>query len=221
MRLIIFFLTVTFINCSYGQLQEGFVYLDEFIPSIKTELRYYGNNNFIGTPIEGYERERAILSIQAAVALKAVQSELEKSDLSLKIYDSYRPQRAVNHFIKWARNLNDTLNKSRYYPDVDKKNLFKEEYIATRSGHSRGSTLDLTIVDMITCEELDMGSSYDFFGRESWVAYKGISTQQRANRALLQNVMLKHGFRNYPKEWWHFTLRNEPYPNTYFDFVIE
>jgi D-alanyl-D-alanine dipeptidase len=123
--------------------------------------------------------------------------------------------------MNWARNLNDTINKRKYYPKVKKKHLFKEEYIATRSGHSRGSTLDITIVDNSTNNELDMGSSYDFFGVESWVNYQNITDQQKANRQLLQTVMIKHGFRNYPKEWWHFTLQNEPFPDTYFDFVIE
>ena len=121
----------------------------------------------------------------------------------------------------WARDLNDTINKLQFYPDVEKRNLFKEEYIATRSGHSRGSTLDLTIIDGNTQQPLDMGSPYDFFGRESWVDYEEINAKQRKNRTLLQSVMKKYGFRNYPKEWWHFTLRNEPFPETYFNFVIK
>ena len=208
------------VGSSFGQIPKEFAYVEDEIPTIKTELRYFGDDNFVGTPIEGYEKNKVILSREATKALKAVQAELAAYDLSIKIFDAYRPQRAVNHFIRWARVLKDTINKSRFYPDVEKRTLFKEEYIASRSGHSRGSTLDITIVDLNTCEELDMGSAYDFFGRESWVDYKGISAEQRANRMLLQNVMSKHGFRNYPKEWWHFTLRNEPFPETYFDFVI-
>ena len=206
---------------AYAQLPEGFVYVEDYIPSIKVELRYLGAHNFVGTPIDGYKKERAILSLPAAKALKKVQEELAKQQLSILIYDSYRPQRAVNHFIRWARDLNDTLRKQEFYPRVEKKNLFKEEYIASRSGHSRGSTLDITIVDATTCTPLDMGSPFDFFGPESWVANPKLNLQQRANRALLQGVMLKHGFRNYPKEWWHFTLRGEPFPKTYFDFVVE
>jgi D-alanyl-D-alanine dipeptidase len=141
--------------------------------------------------------------------------------LCLKVYDGYRPQRSVNHFIRWAKDLNDTINKSEFYPNVAKRNLFKEEYIASRSGHSRGSTVDLTIIDGNTGKPLDMGSPYDFFGKQSWVDYDGITESQKKNRQLLQRVMLKHNFRNYPKEWWHFTLRWEPFPKTYFDFEVE
>ena len=215
---LIFFLGITQVN---AQLPKGFVYVDDLIPSIQVELRYLSDNNFVGKPIDGYKKDTAILSKQAAIGLKGVQEELNTYNLSIKIFDSYRPQRAVDHFIRWARNISDTINKGRFYPDVNKRDLFKEEYIASRSGHSRGSTMDITIIDLNTCEELDMGSTYDFFGKESWVDHKGISAQQRANRMLLQNIMSKHGFRNYPKEWWHFTLRGEPFPETYFDFVIE
>jgi len=217
---ILFFLFLSLSNV-YGQLQKGFVYVEDIIPSIKVELRYFSNNNFLGKHVDGYNAEVAILSKEATVALENVQEELADYDLSIKIFDSYRPQRAVNHFMRWARNLNDTINKQHYYPDVEKRYLFKEEYIASRSGHSRGSTLDITLVDINTCEELDMGSPYDFFGKESWVDNNDLSVQQRANRMLLQTVMRKHGFRHYPKEWWHFTLRGEPFPETYFDFVVE
>ena len=137
------------------------------------------------------------------------------------MYDGYRPQEAVNHFIKWARDLNDTINKQKFYPNVKKRNLFKEEYIATRSGHSRGSTIDLTIIDGNTSIPLDMGSAYDFFGEESWVTNENITEKQKANRLLLQTFMLKFGFRNYPKEWWHFTLHGEPFRDTYFDFTVK
>jgi D-alanyl-D-alanine dipeptidase len=204
----------------FAQLPEGFVYVEEKIPSIKVELRYLTDNNFVGTKIDGYHRDVAILSKAATSALLKAQAEFESYGLSIKIFDSYRPQQAVNHFIRWARDLNDTRNKSRFYPDVEKRFLFKEEYIASRSGHSRGSTVDITLVDLKTCEELDMGSPYDFFGEESWVSHSAITVQQRANRMLLQSVMAKHGFRNYLKEWWHFTLRGEPFPETYFDFKV-
>lgn len=209
-----------FSQFSFSQLPEGFVYVEDVIPSIKIELRYLGNNNFVGTPIEGYKREVAILSEPAAKALKNVQEELKSYHLSIMIYDSYRPQQAVNHFIKWAKDLNDTIKKQQFYPEVEKRNLFKEEYIASRSGHSRGSTVDITLVDATTCEPLDMGSPYDFFGKESWVANNNLTAQQRANRMLLQHIMQKNGFRNYVKEWWHFTLRGEPFPKTYFDFEV-
>jgi D-alanyl-D-alanine dipeptidase len=207
-------------NSVIAQLSPGFVYVEDHIPSIKVELRYFSSNNFIGEPIEGYNKDVAILTKEAALALKNVQNELKAYDLSIKIFDSYRPQRAVNHFIRWAQDLNDTINKQDYYPGVKKRNLFKEGYISTRSGHSRGSTLDLTLVDINTSEELDMGSPYDFFGKASWIENKDITPQQRANRMLLQSVMIKHGFRNYPKEWWHFTLHEEPFHETYFDFPV-
>lgn len=212
----------SFLYClTFGQLPKGFVYVEDIVPTVKVELRYFSSNNFLGVPVDGYNKDVAILSESAAMALRNVQDDLKKYNLSILIYDSYRPQQAVNHFIRWARDLNDTINKQRFYPRVKKRNLFKEEYIASRSGHSRGSTLDITLVDATTCEPLDMGSPYDFFGPESWVANIKLTAQQRANRMLLQTVMLKHGFRNYAKEWWHFTLRGEPFPKTYFDFPVD
>ena len=162
-----------------------------------------------------------ILTTATVEKLKLVQDELQHLNLCLKVYDGYRPQRAVNHFMHWARDLSDTINKSQFYPDVNKRNLFKLGYIASRSGHSRGSTLDLTITNGETGEPLDMGSPYDFFGEQSWVDYNDITETQKKNRHLLQTVMLKYNFRNYPKEWWHFTLRWEPFSETYFDFEVE
>ena len=202
-------------------LPEGFVYVKSVIPDLDVELRYYTSNNFVGDTIDGYASNKLILTEQAAQALQLVKEDLEMQNICLKVYDGYRPQRAVNHFMSWATDLNDTINKQQFYPDVAKKDLFKEEYIATRSGHSRGSTLDLTLTDGKTGVPLDMGSPYDFFGEQSWVDYDNITEAQKANRQLLQTVMLKHNFRNYPKEWWHFTLRWEPFPDTYFDFVVE
>ncbi|MCA0132068.1 M15 family metallopeptidase [Winogradskyella alexanderae] len=202
-------------------LPKGFVYVNDIIKDLNVDLRYYSTNNFVGDTIDGYNSDKLILTLETAVKLKLVQEELQSQNLCLKVFDGYRPQRAVNHFIRWAKELNDTIKKSIFYPDVDKQNLFREEYIASRSGHSRGSTMDLTIIDGNTSIPLDMGTPYDFFGQESWVAYQGLTETQKANRQLLQKIMLKHGFRNYPKEWWHFTLREEPFPDTYFDFVIE
>ncbi len=206
---------------AFGQLPKDFVYVIDIIPDIKIELRYCTTNNFIGKPIEGYKTNKLILTHNATLALKEVQDELESIGYCLKVFDAYRPQRAVNHFMIWAKDLNDTVNKQQYYPNVNKKDLFKEGYIASRSGHSRGSTLDLTIVDNTTGNELDMGSPYDFFSTESWVNYEDITKQQKENRQLLQTVMIKYGFINYPKEWWHFTLKKELFPDTYFDFVVE
>ena len=218
--------TLTFLVCLvflsiYAQLPKGFVYVDEIIPDLEVELRYFTSNNFVGTPIDGYNSNKLILTIESTNALKLVHEALQEQNLCLKVYDGYRPQRAVNHFIKWARDLNDTINKQKFYPNVKKRNLFKAGYIASRSGHSRGSTLDLTIIDGNSGESLDMGSLYDFFGQESWVNYENITDKQKENRQLLQTFMLKFGFRNYHKEWWHFTLRGEPFRNTYFDFIVE
>ncbi|SDB47140.1 D-Ala-D-Ala dipeptidase vanX. Metallo peptidase. MEROPS family M15D [Flavobacteriaceae bacterium MAR_2010_188] len=202
-------------------LPNGFVYVKEVITDIDVELRYFTDNNFVGDTITDYNKNELILTKPAAVALREVQNQLMQQNLCLRIYDGYRPQGAVNHFIKWARKLDDTLMKQQFYPEVKKRNLFNSGYIASRSGHSRGSTVDLTIIDAATGKPLDMGSPYDFFGEVSWIEHKGISDAQRKNRQLLQKVMAKNGFRNYPKEWWHFTLRNEPFPGTYFDFPIE
>ncbi len=204
-------------------LPEGFVYLNEVIPSIEVELRYAGNHNFIGKPIPGYIKQKPIITKQAAEALKKVQIELNKQNLGLKIYDAYRPQQSVDFFVDWAKNINDTLKKLEFYPNVKKELLFKEQYIAARSGHTRGSTVDLTIIDFYSEEkkELDMGSPYDFFGQQSWVTYENLTSNQLENRKLLQGVMKKYNFRNYEQEWWHFTLKDEPFPETYFNFTIE
>lgn len=221
MKHCIFYLFIVLQGFCYAQIPEGFVEVKTVIPDLDVELRYYSTNNFVGKPIDGYKANKLILTKPTAEALKKIQEELQNRNLCLKVYDGYRPQRAVNEFMRWARVLNDTINKSEFYPDVYKKDLFKAGYIASKSGHSRGSTVDLTIIDGNTGQPLDMGSSYDFFGVVSWVDHQELTDEQKANRQILQEVMLKHGFRNYPKEWWHFTLRGEPYPDTYFDFPIE
>ena len=200
---------------------EDFVYLLDLEPSIKIELRYFSNNNFIGQPIDGYHRSTIIVSKPTALALQKVQNDLEKKGLGLKIFDAYRPQQAVNHFVRWAKVLNDTLMKQSYYPDVPKSELFKRGYIASKSGHSRGSTVDLTLIALDSGNELEMGSPYDFFGLQSHPFYKKITDKQRNNRMLLRRVMLKNGFIPYENEWWHFTLRDEPFPNQYFDFPVK
>ncbi|MEM6687326.1 MAG: M15 family metallopeptidase [Bacteroidota bacterium] len=206
---------------SSSQLPEGFVYVTDYIPDITVELRYLCSDNFIGTHIDGYEADKCILTLPAALALQKVQTALKKKNLGLKVFDAYRPQRAVDHFRRWARDLNDTLMKQEYYPDVAKKDLFRLEYIATKSRHSSGSTVDVTLIDLDTKQELDMGSGFDFFGKISWVSYQNLTKVQLQNRKLLQETMLQHGFRNYPQEWWHFTLRGEPYRNQYFDFPVQ
>ena len=221
-KIVIFFLFAFAISLQKKvELPDGFVYAKTVIPDLDVELRYFTTNNFVGDTITGYHANTLILTKQTAEALKLVQDELELQNLCLKVYDGYRPQRAVNHFMAWAKVLDDTIKKQQFYPKVEKRNLFNEGYIASRSGHSRGSTIDLTITDGNTGEPLDMGSPYDFFGEESWIAYDGISETQRINRDLLQKIMQKYNFRNYANEWWHFTLRWEPFPETYFDFEVE
>ena len=223
-KTLLYLASFLFIGLGFPQKQtlpDGFVYVKSVIPDLDVELRYFSQNNFVGDTIDGYKANRLILTKETAEKLKLVQNELQSQNLCLKVYDGYRPQPAVNHFMRWAKDLNDTINKQQFYPEVNKRNLFKAGYIASRSGHSRGSTIDLTITNGETGEPLDMGSPYDFFGESSWVAYDALTEQQKKNRQLLQTVMLKHNFRNYPKEWWHFTLRWEPFPKTYFDFDVE
>ncbi|WP_299711624.1 M15 family metallopeptidase [uncultured Tenacibaculum sp.] len=219
-----FFTSILFIislSLSSQELPKGFSYVNDISPTIQQELRYCYNNNFMGVPVDGYTEPVLITSTKTANALKKVQNQLLKKGLSLKIFDAYRPQSAVNHFVRWAKIPSDTLTKQQYYPKLNKRNLFKLGYIATRSGHSRGSSVDLTIVNLKTNEELDMGSPYDFFGNISHVKHSKLTPKQIANRMLLRNVMLTHGFRPYSYEWWHFTLRNEPFPKKYFDFPIK
>lgn len=203
------------------RLPEGFVYVDQVIPDVRTDLRYRLADNFVGANVDGYSGERAILTQQAARALELVQAELRSQGLGLLIFDAYRPQRAVNHFARWAKDLSDTKMKPHYYPEVEKAELFSQGYIAARSGHSRGSTVDLTLVSLSPpFDQLDMGTIFDFFSPRSWLDATGLSAAQESNRALLQRTMKSHGFTPYAKEWWHFTLSAEPFPETYFDFEI-
>jgi D-alanyl-D-alanine dipeptidase len=220
-NLFLFFTFILNLTICAQDLPEGFVFLSDVDASIKSELRYLGNNNFIGKTIDGYYNNCVIVTKETAAALQKVQTELTKKGLSLKIFDAYRPQQAVNHFVKWAKVLNDTLMKQQYYPKVSKSALFNSGYIASRSGHTRGSTVDLTIVDAKTGKELDMGSPFDFFGVESHPFYKNISENQKENRFYLRKIMLANNFKPYDNEWWHFTLRNEPFPKTYFNFPIK
>ena len=204
-----------------AQLPEGFVYVDKIIPDIEVRLSYFNRQNFVGDTIDGYRANKLILTHETALALAKVQSYLQSKNLCLVVFDGYRPQTAVNHFVRWAQNLNDTIMKSVYYPDVEKRHLFRDGYIASKSGHSRGSTLDLGLINGNTGELVDMGTIFDFFGEASAVDYLNLTDSQIKNRNILQEAMQRFGFRNYPKEWWHFTLRNEPFPDTYFDFPVE
>ena len=204
-----------------ADLPKDFTYVSEAVPDAVFDVRYYTSHNFVGDPIDGYLAPRVILTRQAAKALAGVQADLTAFGLSVKVFDGYRPQRAVDHFVRWGKDIGDTRMKEEFYPAVDKKNLFRDGYIAKKSGHSRGSTVDLTIVDVATGEDLDMGSPFDFFGEASWPENKAMAPEVRANRALLREVMARHGFKSISTEWWHFTLRDEPFPDTYFDFPVQ
>lgn len=201
--------------------RELFVYLDEIVPNIMISPRYFTTDNFVGTKVDGYKKPTLLISKEAGLALAKVQEDLKKDGLGLKVFDAYRPQKAVDHFVHWAKDPADTVTKSKFYPKTKKSEVFKLGYVASRSGHTRGSTVDLTIINLDTKEEVDMGSGWDFFGKISWHSTDLISYDQRANRQKLKAVMAKHGFKSYSKEWWHYTLRDEPFPNTYFDFDVE
>ncbi len=198
----------------------GFVALGEYIPGIVQEIRYYSTYNFVGERINGYEAPCALLTIEAARALQTVAGELNVQGYRLKIFDAYRPVRAVKHFVLWGIEDTDIRMKPYFYPELEKQQLFIEGYIASRSSHSRGSTVDLTLLDMATGKEVDMGSPFDHFGDASHPDYRGITDEQYDNRMILREAMLRNGFLPIDCEWWHFTLADEPYPNTYFEFPV-
>lgn len=225
-------------------LPSGFVYLKNIDPSILQDIRYAGVHNFVGRPIKGYQAHECILTKQAALALRDVQAELKKSNLSLKVYDCYRPQMAVSDFVAWSRAPNDQSMKKEFYPHIQKSNAFKLGYIAFKSGHSRGSSIDLTIValpakkqanfhrgqSLLSCvnpvnnrfqdNSVDMGTGYDCFHPAAYSNYQNINSIALNNRRLLKTIMQKNNFKPYFREWWHFTLKNEPYPHTYFNFPV-
>ncbi|WP_051201389.1 M15 family metallopeptidase [Christiangramia portivictoriae] len=218
--LILVCLQIGFISKAQS-IPEDFVYLKNVLPFVIEEVRYAGNHNFTGRPVLGYESAQIVLTKKAAEALKNVQKELIQQDLMLKVFDGYRPQSAVNEFVVWARKPADTLAKREFYPNIDKSRLFELGYIASKSGHSRGGTVDLTLVNVETCEELDMGGAYDFFGEISHHRSASVTSEQKSNRETLRTVMLRNGFRSYSEEWWHYTLNAEPFPYQYFDFPIK
>ena len=200
---------------------SDFVILSEAVPDVILEIRYYSTYNFVGDRINGYEEPCAMLTKEAAKALKEVSDELKTKGYRLKIFDAYRPQRAVTHFASWAEDVKDTRMKEYFYPELDKSVLFDQGYIDYKSGHSRGSTLDLTLFDMKKEKEVDMGGTFDYFGKLSHPDYKEITEEQYNNRMILREAMTKHGFKPLSTEWWHFTLKDEPFPDTYFDFVVK
>lgn len=218
---------------------SNFVVITDVVPDAILEIRYYSTYNFVGARIDGYLEPTALLTRQAADSLKVVSDELKAQGYRLKIYDAYRPQMGVDHFMRWGDDVTDTLMKPYFYPDVSRDSLFDLGYIARRSGHSRGSTVDLTLFDMNTEKEVDMGGTFDWFGYESHPDFGGnpetgeytgvcnspsgrtITAEQFENRMILRRAMLRHGFKPYDEEWWHFTLINEPYPDTYFTFPVK
>ena len=199
---------------------SGFVLLSDYVPGIIQEIRYYSTYNFIGDRIDGYEEPCALITKEAARALKSVSNEMMVLGYRLKVFDAYRPVCAVKHFMLWGIEDQDIRMKPYFYPDQQKQELFEKGYIAKKSSHSRGSTVDLTLLDMATGKELDMGSPFDLFSEKSHPDYRGITEEQYRNRMTLRNAMLRNGFLPIDCEWWHFTLENEPYPDTYFEFPV-
>ena len=199
---------------------SGFVVLSDLVPSVIQEIRYHSSYNFIGDRIDGYEEPVALITREAARALKTVSNELMVQGYRIKVFDAYRPVSAVKHFMMWGIEDTDIRMKQYFYPGLEKQELFAKGYIAKQSSHSRGSTVDLTLLDMKTGREVDMGSPFDMFGEVSHPDYKGITEEQYANRMLLQGVMVRNGFETLDCEWWHFTLKDEPYPDTYFEFPV-
>ena len=199
---------------------SGFVLLSDYVPGIVQEIRYFSTYNFVGDRIDGYEEPCAILTLEAARALKTVANKANVYGYRLKIFDAYRPARAVKHFVLWGIEDLDQRMKPFFYPDLQKQELFEKGYIASRSSHSRGSTVDLTLLDMSTGKEVDMGSPFDFFSEVSHPDYKGITEEQYRNRQFLRDLMTGEGFAPIDCEWWHFTLKDEPYPDTYFEFPV-
>jgi D-alanyl-D-alanine dipeptidase len=221
-----------------------FVILHDVDPTIRYDIRYFGRHNFVGDRIDGYRQPQCILTRHAATALRTAQRRLLGLGYTLKVYDCYRPQRAVDHFVRWAEDLSDERMKAEFYPNVDKSRLFADGYIAAKSGHSRGSTLDVTLVrlpagpqrpyrpgePLVACfapvdqrfpdNGVDMGTGYDCFDPLSHTDNPAITGSARHHRDLLRTTLADVGFRNLPEEWWHFTLNNEPFPDTYFDFPV-
>ena len=199
---------------------SGFILLAEEVPQIIQEIRYYSTYNFIGERIDGYEEPCAILTKEAARALKSASKELYVQGYCLKVFDAYRPVTAVKHFVMWGIEDLDLRMKPFFYPDLEKQELFVKGYIASKSSHSRGSTVDLTLLEMATGREVDMGSPFDLFSEKSHPGYTGVTEEQYENRMRLQKAMVRSGFEPLDCEWWHFTLGDEPYPDTYFDFPV-
>ena len=198
---------------------DGFVSVSEVIPDVLLDVRYYSTYNFVGERVNGYEAPVVLLTKEAAATLSLVNADMRRKGLRLVLYDGYRPQRAVDHFVRWAESADESM-RAAFYPDVEKRDLFERGFIARRSGHSRGSTIDLTLLDEKGGTPLDMGGPFDFFGELSHPDSPAVTPVQHENRMLLREAMLAHDFKPLSTEWWHFTLKDEPYPDTYFDFPV-
>lgn len=225
-KILMFFIACLAVTaCAHKTAPEmdssDFVNISEAVPDVILEIRYYSTYNFVGDRIDGYEAPVALMTREGAAALKKASDALAVKGYRLKVFDAYRPQTAVNHFIRWAEQVDDIRMKEYFYPDVDKSLLFELEFICAKSSHSRGSTVDLTLFDMKTEREVDMGGTFDWFGEESYPDYDGITDEQKALRGILRDAMLAAGFKPFATEWWHFTLADEPYPDTYFDFPVK
>ena len=200
--------------------QNDFILLTDMIPQALLDIRYYSTYNFTGDRVNGYEAPVALITREAARALKNVSAEVAVKGYRLKIFDAYRPETAVKHFVYWGIEDTDIRMKEYFYPSLEKQELFKEGYIASRSSHSRGSTVDLTLFDMKTGKDIDMGGPFDLFDEISHPGSRLVTDEQYENRMLLQKAMTDNGFLPIEQEWWHFTLQNEPFPDTYFDFPV-
>jgi D-alanyl-D-alanine dipeptidase len=198
----------------------SFVDAATVVPNLAVEMRYHGSNNFVGKPVDGYERPVCLLTRQAAGALASVQRSLAPRGLGLKVFDCYRPARATRHFLRWAADPNDPGRSAEFNPGISKPDLFRLGYLSARSGHSRGSTVDLTLVRLSDRRELDMGTIYDFSGPRAWLSNRSVSADVQANRHILVEAMRAQRFIPYVKEWWHYTLAGEPFPATFFDFPV-
>lgn len=208
-------------NYEKNKLPNGFVMVSDVLPDIIQEIRYYTTYNFVGKRIDSYNAPVAILSKKAADALKIASNEFISNGYYIKIFDAYRPKSAVNHFLRWSEDSNDTKMEKIFYPNVNKRNLFNLGYISKESAHSRGSTLDMTLIDMETGKEIDTGSPFDLFDEISHHGTNKITSKQTANRMVIKKTMERNGFESYSNEWWHYTLIDEPYSNTYFDFPVD
>ena len=202
-------------------LVQGFVYLDGCLPNVRWDAKYAGADNFVGEAIDGYRVNRVVGSLELGERLKRAAERAENMGLGLLLWDAYRPQRAVDHFVRWTLRPENGKTKARHYPRLEKNVLIEQGYIAARSGHSRGGTVDLTLCSLKDGAQLDMGGYFDLMDESSHHGAAGLTKLQEDNRYLLKGLMEACGFRAYSAEWWHYTMANEPYPDTYFDFVIE